>query len=240
MRSNWEKDQLVKLLKKQPYFKKQAILEDNHLSMITDFMSLQYLKKEEEIYHFSDEHKYFYIIIRGGVKLVRKNTDGIQNWEWAHSIYKSLKKWKQEEFDKKVEQAMHDQLVNIKLQSNVFQLMHIMNNKKKKQSQIFDQSQLQSQILQTQTHLAQGVRNLYNQAKINQDKKLHRRVSQRQKDELDKLEILEFWKTKQNQESPDGNQRFPCEKWVKISAQERQNLIFLDMFSQIKWFYEYE
>lgn len=34
----------------------------------------------------------------------------IEQWEWAHGVYQDLKKWKKEEFDKRIESKMAKKL----------------------------------------------------------------------------------------------------------------------------------
>ena len=57
---------------------------------------------------------------------------------------------------------------------------------------------------------------------------------------IDKMEVLEYWKIIRNKDiKSTSKQKFPCEKWVQITDQERKNLIYLNMFKHFKWFQEY-
>lgn len=51
----------------------------------------------------------FYIILDGTVTVLIRN-EIIDQWDWAHSVYLGLKKWKKEEFDKRIEQKMNEQV----------------------------------------------------------------------------------------------------------------------------------
>lgn len=63
------------------------------------------------------------MIIDGTVSIQIKNNI-IERWEWANTIFKSLKKWKTFEFDKKVEKAMKVQFNN-----HQFEVEKILNRK---------------------------------------------------------------------------------------------------------------
>ena len=103
-------------------------------------------------------------MIRGRVKLVSKNEHAITRWDWALEIYHSLLKWKTEEFDKKVEQAMSDQLVKVKLSTNIVSLYKIMNKKEQIKTDILQKvtkREAALQIFSTQKSVMNGIRDLY-------------------------------------------------------------------------------
>lgn len=129
------------------------MLEDRHLTMITDDMTISQYKEGQEIYQIdgTENRKRFFIVVRGKVQLTRKNTEGIQNWRWALNVYKSLQKWKEQEFDKKVEKAMHVQLVKVRLSTNVGNLVKIMTKKNEAKTEIYkkcEDNALASQVFQ--------------------------------------------------------------------------------------------
>ena len=81
-------------------------LKDSDYLLLTNYLSVQEYKEGKEIYSINEDKQYFHIVIRGKVKLSKKNQDNIANWDWALSVYRSLLLWKEQEFDKKVNQAM--------------------------------------------------------------------------------------------------------------------------------------
>ena len=55
---------------KQPYFRKQEMLEDRHYVMLSDLMQIRDVNENEVIYSIDDQQRYFFMVIRGNVKLV--------------------------------------------------------------------------------------------------------------------------------------------------------------------------
>ena len=53
-------------------------------------------KSKEEIYKFGDDPENFYIVLSGIVSIKEKNPV-IEQWDWAHSVYETLIKWKKED-----------------------------------------------------------------------------------------------------------------------------------------------
>ena len=76
----------------------------------------------ESIYDFKEHRKGLFIVIRGKVQLTQKNKEDIPNWQWAIDAYQSLCQWKQK-FDQRVEDTMNEQLVRVKIQTNLRNLM---------------------------------------------------------------------------------------------------------------------
>ena len=154
------------------------MLEDHHLMQLTDDMTLSYFKEDERIYHQIEgsqeqSNKRFFIVIRGKVKLIRKNTEGIPNWKWALSVYKTLQGWKEQEFDKKIEKAMHVQLIKVRLSTNVGNLVKVMNKKNETKSKIYktcEQNELAAQVFQIHSMLMDSTRDLY----LNSQKKIQK------------------------------------------------------------------
>ena len=63
----------------------------------------------ETIMDVGDQADNFYIILNGTVSVQIRN-EIIDNWEWAHCVYTALKKWKREDFDKKLEKKIEDKM----------------------------------------------------------------------------------------------------------------------------------
>ena len=93
-RTQWELALLIKLLKKQPYFKKQELLKDSFYKSLTYEMKIINLKDGEKVYQKFNDSKHFFIIVRGEVKLTKKN-ESIDKWQWAYNLYQSLITWKE-------------------------------------------------------------------------------------------------------------------------------------------------
>lgn len=62
-----EKQYLIKLLQRQPFFKKQPQLRHRHYMSFTDFMTVKEFEQGQEIYGLNDTQKRNYIVIRGKV-----------------------------------------------------------------------------------------------------------------------------------------------------------------------------
>ena len=147
--------------------------------LLTNYLSVQEYKEGKEIYSINEDKQYFHIVIRGKVKLSKKNQDNIANWDWALSVYRSLLLWKEQEFDKKVNQAMQSQLIRVKLTTNVVALVKIMNHKyEKRVVQDLDQDQLEQEDefakkqYQIQSKMMNQITNMYlqSQSKIQKEK----------------------------------------------------------------------
>lgn len=146
-------------------------------------------------------------------------------------------------FDKKIDQAMHDQLVKIKLHANVATLMQTMKNKSERKFDVFKQGgeqrdSMAMNMFSTQSKIINKVQDMYLEAKERTDAAAMKRKTMLDQAQIDNMEIIEYWNMKEKMKG-SFNQRFACEKWVQISEQERQNLIYLDMFKHFKWLVEY-
>ena len=97
------------------------MLEDSHFAILSDYLTISEFEQDQEIYQMNDERKNFYILIRGKVKLTKKSDEGTTNWQWALDAYQSLIKWKEQEFDRKVDEAMQGQLTKVKLSESTVQ-----------------------------------------------------------------------------------------------------------------------
>lgn len=53
------------------------------------------------------------------------------------------------------------------------------------------------------------------------------------------MAVMDYWNTKREVDAPI-NKQFDIEKWMKVSEQERLNLIYLDILKQFKWFLDYQ
>lgn len=52
------------------------------------------------------------------------------------------------------------------------------------------------------------------------------------------MAVMDYWNTKREVDA-QINKQFDIEKWMKVSEQERLNLIYLDILKQFKWFLDY-
>lgn len=113
-----------------------------------------------------------HIVIKGRVGLMERNAE-IGNWEWASNVYQSLRKWKREEFDKKVQAAMQIELVKIKLSTDATQLMKFLSSDTDKEVQKQDTDQVKTLISKTHIKTMDGIRKQFTtaQKEIDQRKK---------------------------------------------------------------------
>ena len=136
---------------------------------------------------------------------------------------------------------MHEQLIKVKLSTDVANLVNTIKKQESSKSLLFSDLKVtrerRDSMLRIYSLVCKRTRELYLDSLKKIEKNKERRLSQRLMDKMDKMEILQYWNLKNTGGDKSLlDQSFNCEKWVKITQQERQNMIYLNMFSLFKWF----
>lgn len=73
---------------------------------VAQMVTFQEVKKNETIYSDGQQVDKFYIVIDGGVNIQERN-DKIPDFDWALNIFKTLSTWKENVFEKNVQNLMY-------------------------------------------------------------------------------------------------------------------------------------
>lgn len=101
-RTESDNSKIIDMLNKIKFFQNHKSITPVDLREIAQYMNYQELDAGSSIMEVGDKAENFYIILSGTVSVQIRN-EIIESWDWARSVYNALKKWKKEEFDKRVD-----------------------------------------------------------------------------------------------------------------------------------------
>lgn len=79
------------------------------MKILASGMEFKTFEQNQRILNYGDTAQYFFIPLCGNMTQYLRN-NAIEKWDWALTIYNSLKEWKAKEFDRKVMHVMRQQL----------------------------------------------------------------------------------------------------------------------------------
>ena len=104
-RTEEDLDLLMEVLREIEFFRSKPELTYGDLRELAQTFSYEVAEADQTLFKEGDPAEKFYLILEGSVSVVIKNQI-IDQWEWARTVYTALKKWKENEFDTRVETAM--------------------------------------------------------------------------------------------------------------------------------------
>lgn len=186
------------------------------------------MKKGEHVYKLGDAVQHFYIIINGRAQIQVRNEE-IHNYDWAQKVYKSLLDWKKIEFDPKVQKEMQLQLVGLKLKTDVLQISKFHSSLPQRES-------IDKRNVDVHIKMMDNVRNLYNRKKVVINRQ---QTDIKKQDKVNEMEqIMKYFSRKLKPESCapiESTARFDCERFIKLTNQEKLNLYLLKAFKNFMW-----